>query len=200
MIVIHERRVAFVHIPRTAGHALQTALVQAFPATQLYGHDWEHVGAHAIRRVLPSPDYRVFTVIRNPWAIFASYYGLLKRAKDDHPDWSEGSLFGLAMLEPLAFPDLVRQLVADNTLACDGGFAKRYCDPETIVFQYESNPWADIAAWLDCELAMERINESLCEPPVWDQASIDLVGHHCRGDVERFGYEAPSLSSLSMTS
>jgi hypothetical protein len=192
VIIIPERHACYIHVPRTGGMALQTAIEQVFPQAQRKAAGWEHVGAHAVRRILPSYDYHVFAIVRNPWDIFASYYGLLKRAVAEHPDWPPDYLEGLAREEPLSFRDLVQYLVQENSLATDGGFAARYCDADTIVFQYERDPWPEIAAWLNCELVLPRENESLCEPPTWDQGMIDLVKRYCRGDVERFGYGAPS--------
>jgi hypothetical protein len=192
MIIIPTRQICFVHIPRTGGLALQTALEQVYPDAQRHAYDWEHVGAHAVRRILPSPDYRVFTVVRNPWSIFESHWGWVQRyARQPELVDSDAISYGLEIEAALSFPDLVRHVIQFDILATDGGFAARYCDADTIVFRYEADPWADIAAWLECELTMEVVNDSLCEPPVWDQASIDLVGHHCRGDVARFGYVAP---------
>ena len=192
MIVIPERHACFIHIPRTGGMALQTAIQRTFPLAQRHTRGWEHVAAHAVRRMLPSSDYRVFIVIRNPWSIFTSHWGWLQRVKTI-PDFdvSEDIAHGIAIEGAMSFVESVQLCVGEDILATDGGFAARYCDTETIVFRYECDPWPTIAALLDCELQMERENESLCEPPRWDQASIELVGRYCRGDVERFGYVAP---------
>lgn len=192
MIIIPECQACYIHVPRTAGMALQTAIFRACPLSQRYDGSWEHVSAHAVRRVLPAPRYRVFAVMRNPWEIFASHWQWVQLHKN-HPESieDEATRLGLTVESALTFADDVRCCVEHNVLAIDGGFAARYCDPDTRIFRYEHDPWSDIAAWLGCELHMERENESLCDPPAWDQASIDLVGYHCRGDVERFGYEPP---------
>lgn len=193
MIIIPERQACFVHIPRTGGMALQTALCRCFRPAKRFTHGWEHASAHAVRRVLPSPDYRIFTVIRNPWAIFQSHWGWLQIAKTiPDLDVSEGIRHGLSIEAQMTFPEIVRHWIALNILASDGGFAARYCDAKTIVFRYEDEPWPAIAELLDCDLMMERENESRCEPPEWDEATIDSIAHYCRGDVERFQYQSPT--------
>lgn len=190
MIIIPEHQACFVHIPRTGGLSLQTAIERVFPRAERRAYDWEHVGAHAVRRVLPSCNYRVFTVMRNPWSIFASHWGWVQRyaAEPELVD-SNAIRYGLELEAAMSFPELVRHWIEHDILATAGGFAARYCDTDTIVFRYEDDPWRDISAWLDCDLVLGRENESQCEPPQWDQATSDLVGEYCRGDVERWGYQ-----------
>jgi hypothetical protein len=66
MMIIPEQHACFIHIPHTGGTAFQAAIERAFPKARRMGEGWEHVSAHAARRMLPSPTYRMFTVIRNP--------------------------------------------------------------------------------------------------------------------------------------
>ena len=194
MIIIPDRQACYIHIPRTGGMALQSSLEHVFPGAIRHAYGWEHVGAHAVRRILPAPDYRVFTVIRNPWSIFASHWGWVQRYR--HTPAATDSVdvgYSLQVESQLPFPELVRHWLEHDILATGGGFAARYCDRDTTVFRYEDHPWAAIAELLDCELAMRRENESLCDPPVWDQATSDLVGMYCRGDVQRFAYQPPRI-------
>lgn len=198
MIIIPERRACYIHIPRTGGMALQTAIERALPGSVRLAGFWEHTTAAEIRQRLIWPDVRLFTVIRNPWEAFASHWGWVQRyalAPELLPD--DGVAEAVDMASHMTFGEFVRDSIANNILAVDGGFFARYCDEGTIVFRYETAPWPQIAEWLDCPLSLERENESLCEPPAWDQETANLVGWYCRGDVERFGYGAPTVTSTS---
>ena len=192
MIIIPERRACYIHIPRTGGMALQTAIERALPGSVRLAGSWEHTTAAEIRQRLAWPDLRLFAVIRNPWEIFASHWGWTQRYSPTPELLGDDRMAAaVALASRLTFSEFVSDSIQRDVLAVDGGFFSRYCDEGTTVFRCESNPWPQIAEWLDCPLSLERENESLCEPPAWDQQTANLVGWYCRGDVERFGYGVP---------
>lgn len=193
MIIIPERRACYVHIPRTGGMALQTAIERAIPHCVRLAGLWEHTTASEIRQRLVWPDMRRFTVVRNPWEIFASHWGWVQRYAPT-PELLGDAIIAAAVeaAARLTFAEFVRHSIQHDVLACDGGFCTRHCDEMTTVFRYEEHPWQRIAEWLGCPLTLDRENESLCEPPTWDQETADLVGWYCRGDVERWKYERPT--------
>ena len=194
MIIIPERRACYIHIPRTGGMALQTAIERVFLNSVRLAGWWEHTTAAEIRQRLAWPDLRLFAVIRNPWEIFASHWGWTQRYSPTPELLGDDRMAAeVALASRLTFGEFVRDSIQRDILAVDGGFFSRYCDEGTIVFRYETAPWPQIAEWLDCPLSLERENESLCEPPAWDQETADLVGWYCRGDVERFGYGVPTV-------
>jgi len=198
VIIIPERRACYIHIPRTGGMALQTAIERALPHSVRLAGFWEHTTAAEIRQRLAWPDLRIFAVIRNPWQIFASHWGWTQRYSQTPELLGDDRVaVAVAIAAQMTFCEFIRYSIERDILAVDGGFFARYCDEWTTIFHYEAGPWTQIAQWLDCELVLERENESLCEPPVWDQETADLVGWYCRGDVERFGYGVPDHFRMS---
>jgi hypothetical protein len=194
VIIIPERNACFIHIPRTGGTALSSALLRAFPLATWDGAD-EHISASDVRHVFPElTGCTFFTVMRNPWEIFRNRYGFVQRYVSDMPEWMSGcSAHGVRYEASLPFQSLVLWLIDFTVIATDGGFTRRYCDDDTVVFRYEDNAFVKVADLLGCELDMRTENESLVKPE-WDEVSVSAVLWHCRDDVRRFGYTPPEVT------
>lgn len=196
MVIIPSSRTIFVHVPRTSGTALSRALCRAFPDTVwLDSFAWMHATT-AMARELFAGEVRVFTILRNPWSIFASHYGwarsLARHGPAIEPPWFRDLVLSQA---GLPFRAAVRVAIHCNYLAGEGGFFERYCDSQTILFRYEDQPYEAIGELLGRTLDVALENETLDDPPEWDQATIEAVADYCRGDLQRFGYHPPAVTT-----
>ncbi len=194
MVIIPSIRTMFVHIPRTSGTALSRAICQAFDdAVWLDSHRWMHATA-ADARELFAGHVQVFTIIRNPWAIFESHWGWARRMARS-PELLEPAWFRSAVISQAkrSFSDAVTAAIESDALASPGGFFARYCDRQTRVFRYEDQPYDEIAAMLGRPLAVRIENETIDEPPAWDRESAAAIASYCSGDKERFGWTLPSV-------
>jgi len=191
MIVFEYPRIIWLHVSRTGGTALYRALetqqvcgCQVFNATAAETHmGWRE----AARRW---PNYRQIAVMRSPWEVVASCYGLFcdwQRLTDVPPqlatDWQ---VYGEIAGKP--FVDAVGDIC--SLIAPPGGLSVHYCGPDTEVWQYTDRPYDRLSELLGVPIAMPRVNGGWPHP-TYDVAGIDTVARHCYGDIARFGYVPP---------
>ena len=84
MPISHEKKIIFVHIPKTGGTSIEYVLglhgdkqhigitpyrYQELDLEHLYGGHLQHLSAMEIKNLLPTffNDYKKFTFVRNPW-------------------------------------------------------------------------------------------------------------------------------------
>ena len=104
MIISFKRRFVFVHIPKTGGTSLATALEERAAADDILvgdtpkaqrrrkrqqtinapGRLWKHSTLRDVAGIYLT-DAFVFTLIRNPWDRLVSYYHWLREQGFDHP-------------------------------------------------------------------------------------------------------------------
>jgi hypothetical protein len=180
-----------VHIPRTGGTSLELSLAAAFPDA-IHHPEHEHLSALETRRLLPGPNWKLFTIVRNPWDVFRSHYQLVLETQDTPPDkWPAAQKRRFKVEAGLSFAEYVLYCVRRGWPARSGGLVDTFCDLRTKIFRYECSPFLQIGTWLNCELAAHWVNRSDASSPSWDDMSAALVGWHCRHDVQRFGYQSP---------
>ena len=194
MVIIPSSRTIFVHVPRTSGTALSRALCRAFPdAVWLDSFAWMHATT-AMARQLFAGEVRVFTILRNPWSIFASHWGwarsLARHGSAIEPPWFRDLVLSQ---DCLPFRAAVRVAIHCHYLAGEGGFFARYCDAQTMLYHYEDRPYQAIGELLGRPLDVVLENETLDDPPAWDLATIEAIADYCRGDLERFSYSPPAV-------
>ncbi len=95
----------FVHIPKTAGTSVLTALGQAQTP-------YTHCPAHIIHRRYPVPAKSLFffAVVRNPYTRFASSFEYIIRRSD----WPEQRRFAQEAIGDLSFPEFAEKMLANR--------------------------------------------------------------------------------------
>ena len=79
MLVNHEHKLIFVHIPRTGGTSVRFALREAGIEFEVVGLEHGNLGRHHA-----FAGYYSFSIVRNPYEWLLSLYSLISQAKD-HP-------------------------------------------------------------------------------------------------------------------
>jgi hypothetical protein len=213
MIISHGRRYIFVHIPKTGGTALATALearaladdiligdtpkAQArrrrLQGAQTAGRLWKHATlADAIGLITPDQAraYFTFTLVRNPWDRMVSYYHWLRVQRFAHPH--------VALAQALDFSAFLNAPVTQAAIAA-APYASYVtlplmgeCCRAFLRLEHLAQDAADLQAHLGFVLpALPRLNVSDREADwrgYYSKADAALVGRLCAADVARFGY------------
>lgn len=192
MIVNHEQRFVFVHIPKVAGTSIRSALRKV---------DGCHRPEWATTKHLPAEDiisrhrdhgidvsgYLFFGFVRNPWDRFASLHRYLhKIGRERHPDVpSELSDFPLMLADEVPWVEKLHS----TRPQCD--FLR---NAKVQVGRYErlADEFALICNRLGISPTMRRRNATLAEPadyrPLYSERAARIIEMRYAQDIEQFGY------------
>jgi hypothetical protein len=209
LIISYSHRFIFIHIPRTAGTSIQTALAPYAHcverhwmnrALELVGirvnhfapHPWKrfrgHVTAAQLRSHLPSEvfeDLFKFAFVRNPWDLMVSYYHYLLCEPRHHRHQQ------VRRIE--SFEAYVEYMVRRNrfpqTRYVTGAKGHLLVD---FVGRFESlrADFGYVCRRLGLTLRLPHVNQSAHRDyrTYYSDRSAELVATHFRRDIERFGY------------
>lgn len=188
-MLLPDKKLLFIHIPKCAGTSIEVFFA---------GRDWAEIDAktkHLTARVAAQLYGRriydecfKFSIVRNPWARFLSFFHLIRLARPDtvFDDWirkvcsPEGLTFRglpihLSMSEYLSAPD--------GTLMVDFvGKVESLADDFRIIVERTGGKLA--------ELPRAMVGDYDHDHRRWyTPETRDLVGERFREDVERFGYD-----------
>ncbi|MFX0547045.1 sulfotransferase family 2 domain-containing protein [Roseovarius sp. S1116L3] len=212
MIISPNRNYVFVHIPKTGGTSLATALeARAMRDDILIGDTpkarrrrgrlkglgapgrlWKHATLDDIAGVMP-PEWMaqalVFTLVRNPWDRMVSYYHWLRLQRFDHSAVRAAQTHEFSAF--LDLPDMQASIRSHPY----GRYVRRGQSERTPLFIRLETFEADAAPlWdhLGFRLNLPHLNVS---PRVrdyrqyYDDAARRCVASLCAEDIERFGYQ-----------
>ncbi len=208
MLISDERRMLFVHIPKTGGASVEQLLREACPDARTAGRQ-----RHArLRRILAQhpelADYWSFGFVRNPWARMVSWHAMIDtwnhrwgpasgrpqdgrwgstrdgnalwRAVAGYADFEEFVLRGTAEHERLAMPQL-DYLVDRDQRADFVGRTERLADDMATVQRRLGLPVSEIPRRNATSHGSYR--------DYYSPAARDRVGEVYAKDVAEFGYD-----------
>ncbi|MGZ2256844.1 sulfotransferase family 2 domain-containing protein [Roseobacter sp. A03A-229] len=212
MIISRGRRYIFVHIPKTGGTSLATALEDRAMKDDILigdtpkatrrkgrlkdlrprGRLWKHATLADIDGVVSAEEIAqmfTFTLVRNPWDRVVSYYHWLQSQSFDHPavGLAQSRSFAAFLAEPVIQSSL-RQSPARSYMLDAAGVER--CD---LYIRLEAFA-ADAAPLLDhlgIALRLPHVNAS-ARPQDYRTLYTDetraRVAELCAEDIARFGY------------
>ncbi len=202
-MISDEKRFVFVHIPRTAGTSIETALAPYArePVGYTVGGNTvlahKHATAAELRGLVGDAFWAsafTFSIVRDPWARMYSDYNFFHdvgpRLLDEFSDL-ERWLTALALSEPFTRwlrtgadrLDIAQSSYltdADGALLVD--FVGRF---ETLGGDFEA-----ICRSVGVERALPHVNGTRRRDfrAAYDADSVALVGRYAAADIDRFGY------------
>lgn len=192
MVIIPEAEAVFIHIPRTGGTSLHHALTKRFKSAIAYYHaDSRHRTVYEVPQEYA--DYYRFSVMRNPWEIIRSHYGLLHRMNIDdelRAQCGANTLEFAKAVSSMPFCEAVPVLLR-RSLTMGGAYAT-YCNATVEVFRMEDGPLNAICDRLGIDsLDVGHLNASLIDKPMYNNLAMRQVARHCWRDVQMFHYLPP---------
>jgi hypothetical protein len=208
MIVDHDRKFVFVHIPKTGGDSIGLALV---PHVQ-HGIIWLQ-GKHKhnpLKQILPTigdeakwRQYLRFAVIRNPWELIHSdwYFSLRSlESIEKHEQKPELRKWVDKLRAVQRYPDFAA-FVQGEYLGRSLSFFPYYCQDETgrdlhsLVLRFErlSEDFHGVCSWLGFNPIPElpHANRTSGRPDYrtdYTSSLAEAVGEYAKCEIERFGY------------
>jgi sulfotransferase famil protein len=188
-MLLPDRKLGFIHIPKCAGTSIEIFFA---------GRDWvdidartKHITAQKAREIYGPEvwdEYFTFSVVRNPWARFLSFFNLVRTAEPD-----------------IIFDDWIRSVCSHDGLNFRGLPIHR------SMWEYLSGPdgelMVDFVAKVeslekDFRIIVDRVGGSGGELPramvgrydhdyrrSYAPETRDLVAARFREDIERFDYD-----------
>lgn len=172
----------FLHIPRTGGRSVQNSLIK-YNIGHVPSIEFEHAGLYFTENFFPSK--KTFTIIRNPYSIFRSFYWLCKTYANNPniPIFPKGFF---SKYSSLSFNSAIDLAITDGMMCCYGGFNKKFINQKTEVFFYEDNPFDDIASFLGIDNISHDNVSSKVENFEWDDDCREKIYNYCYKDFLMF--------------
>lgn len=188
MIINHQSRFIFYHVPKAAGVSIRSALLEQpgsrrirpkhltpaqFRATWHGLTDWRHYW------------YFSFCFVRDPWERFGSFHRFLRNRRKHR--WITDDLNDFAAELGKRTPRIMKIRAAIRPQS-------HYARSVSFVGRFErlADDFAQVAERLDLQsVALERINASGAPVRYRDRMnarSEAIIAEYYRDDIERFGY------------
>jgi hypothetical protein len=213
--MIRSDRFLFIHIPRTGGISVTTALSQACHGAIVDTAAGRHAFGFSIKQQIGNAAWRRlfrFTLIRSPWEIVASCYRLAQRDAqcmtddgwlDVTPDWTQSWVDCVRRFraDPSFEGYVHREVLSGRLGVAIGGFWRAWCcalngsDLGVVPYYNErlNESWPEIADRCGCPgLELPRLNATEPATVPWTFELVSRVAALCHQDVETFGFSPPS--------
>jgi len=209
MLISHDHRFAFVHVPKTGGCSVRTALGRFATRTDRYwANRWlarcgihvnhyappmlrrfrPHASAATLRRHLPADLFAglfKFAFVRNPWDLLVSYYGYLRHAPNHHRRRIAARLSSFASYVEY---EIRRGKISQSRMLTDRQ-GRLLVD---FVGRFESldHDFRTACRRIGVEATLGHVNVGRRGDyrDYYDDRLADLVARHFAEDIDRFGY------------
>jgi hypothetical protein len=185
----------FVHVQKTGGSSVEVFLDRALDDVEDFPSEKHHTLAQLLRKHPEFRSYWIFGFVRNPWARVASWWAMILRVREEHPEnlaanpfWEEAAklddfedfvLRGTDQFDRMRRP----QVTYLTTPTRRADFVGR-----TETFEADLRA---VAARLDVpftEVPRENVSSSYDWREWYTPAAHDRVAEIFRRDVDTFGY------------
>lgn len=212
MIISHKYKVVFVHIPKTGGTSISTALRPLLGPGDFFEilHAPKHYTARQIRNAFFSTNlewssYLSFAIMRNPWERIYSDYCFSKRMAETLGGGCEPGLEGWVQKIRRISQHPFERFVSEEFLGADKSTYQRYCQDDqgcdmlTFVGQFDrlTEDWQQVCNLLRLD-ARPLPHKNRTQSPrgrslrhyrgAYTPKLRALVFDRFRYDIERFGY------------
>ena len=203
MIISPGRNYIFVHIPKTGGTSLTTALESRAMRDDILiadtpkakrrkarlkglsakGRLWKHSTLDDITGVVDPAGMFVFTLVRNPWDRMVSYYTWLRAQSFDHP--------AVTLAQATTFTQFLH--AGDTQRGLRRNPYASYVNDNASFFRIEQlatdlQPlWQHLGFQLDIP-ALNASQRTRDWRPYYTDADADLVADLCAADIARSAY------------
>lgn len=195
MVILHNLKAIFVHIPRTGGTSLTRQFREMFPGADV---KFGALDTHSPYRFVKErfPNYRAFTVIRSPWEILQSMHAwcrdlMADRQKIDDSD--PQTVKFAALVSNGTILDFAKYATSLQFVWAPG-FYHTYIDDDAVrVFQFGEHVFESVSDFLGVEIPSAKHNSAICKKEEFTPEFIREVSELCSDDIQRFGYVAPEV-------
>lgn len=222
MLVSHDRKFAFIHVPKTGGSSVFESLEPFSDRTSGYWGNRclaligihvnhyaplrlrkfrTHTSAETMRRNLPAGVFEelfTFAFVRNPWDLLVSYYHFLaaKQERTTHASHRRRLVGRLPDFEAYVRYEIRRGKILQSRMVTD----RRGRVIVSFLGRYESlaADFAQVCRRIGVVAALGRANQTARGDyrDYYSPGLAALVRDHFAEDVERFGYEFAEAESL----
>ncbi len=154
------------------------------------GRVWKHSRICDIEGVVDMTDWRIFTLVRNPWDRMVSYYHWLRVQHFSHPAVSLSK--GLSFSAFLNHPATVASLIANPYNSYLTDWAGRDIATDYVRLEHAGQDMEQIFAHLGFRFDLPMANTSARDRDwrgYFTDADAALIAKVCAADISRSGYQ-----------
>jgi len=201
-MISDSHRFVFVHIPRTAGTSVETALASyartrvTFTAHECTVLADKHASARELAAIVGAswPSYRSFSIVRDPWErMLSDYHFFLAAGPLLYPEFSPRERRLTDEAAEHGFDDWLHRN-ADHLAMSQTDYLtdeSGRCIVEHILrFEALAEDFARITSLLgiSCDLPCLNRTEHPSPREAYSAAGVELVRRRCAADLRSFGY------------
>jgi hypothetical protein len=203
MILSKNKKIIFLHIPKTAGTSITDTISSELKDEKIITggvkKDWNyHSSISLIENRLETLDnYFIFSFVRNPWDRLFSWFSMLKEVlyKEKNPNFKQWLLSDKHEMSDVFFTKNKKlSFSAQRTPQIDYMLDSNGVNRVHFIGKFENikNDFGIICSLLnidDFELGYNRVSNHIPYRKAYDNEMKEFVAHYHKKDIEAFGYK-----------